>query len=79
MSALLNSLWAMCLGAVALFGFFAVMGGFAPGDVLWLTLVVVCLGAAFAIHQLRVAHELNEHEDDEMVRQLQRIRERRGF
>jgi fatty acid desaturase len=79
MSALLNSLWAMCLGAVALFGFFAVMGGFAPGDVLWLSLVVAFLAAAFVIHQLRVAHELSEHEDDEMVRQLQRIRERRGF
>jgi hypothetical protein len=79
MSALLNSLWAMCLGAVALFGFFAVMGGFAPGDVLWLSLVVAFLAAAFVIRQLRVGHELSEHEDDEMVRQLQRIRERRGF
>jgi hypothetical protein len=79
MNALLNSLWAMCLGAVALFGFFAVMGGFAPGDVLWLSLVVAFLAAAFVIHQLRVGHELSEHEDDEMVRQLQRIRERRGF
>jgi hypothetical protein len=79
MSALLNSLWAMCLGAVALFGFFAVMGGFAPGDVLWLSLVVAFLAAAFVIHQLRVTHEVSEHEDDEMVRQLQRIRERRGF
>jgi fatty acid desaturase len=80
MSGMLNFLWALCVGAVALFAFFAVMGGFAPGDVLWLTLIVALLGVLFVIHQLRVSHELHEHsEDDPMIRQVQRIRERRGF
>jgi fatty acid desaturase len=80
MSGLLNFLWALCVGAVALFAFFAVMGGFAPGDVLWLTLIVAFLGCLFLIHQIRVSRELSEHdEDDPMVRQVQRIRERRGF
>jgi 4-hydroxybenzoate polyprenyltransferase len=79
MSGMLNFLWGLCLGAVALFGFFAVIGGFAPGDVLWLTLVVAFLGLMFAIHQMHVGHELSEHGNDPMVRQVQRIRERRGF
>jgi hypothetical protein len=80
MSGLLNFLWGLCLGAVVLFGFFAVMGGIAPGDVLWLTLMVAFLAVMFVIHQIRVSHELREHhEDDALTRQMQRIRERRGF
>jgi fatty acid desaturase len=80
MSGVLNFLWALCAGAVALFAFFAVMGGFAPGDVLWLTLIVAFLGLMFVIHQIRVSHELREHdESDPLIRQVQRIRERRGF
>jgi hypothetical protein len=79
MGGMLNFLWALCVGAVALFGFFVVMGGFAPGDVIWLSLIVACLAALFAIHQVRVAHEVSEHTDDRLVRQVQRIRERRGF
>jgi fatty acid desaturase len=76
---MLNFLWAACVGAVALFSFFAVLGGFSPSDVLWLTVIVAFLAALFVIHQVRVGHELSEHEDDDLVRQLQRIRERRGF
>jgi fatty acid desaturase len=81
MSVMFNFLWALCVGAVALFGFFVVMGGFAPGDVLWLTLVVVSLGALFAAHQMHLRRELSEHHehDDETLREVQRIRERRGF
>jgi fatty acid desaturase len=79
MGSMLNFLWAACVGAVALFGFFAVLGGFSPSDVFWLTLIVAFLAALFVIHQLRVSHELSEHRDDELVRQLQKIRERRGF
>ena len=55
------------------------MGGFSPGDVLWLTLIVAFLGAMFVIHQVRLSHELHEHGDDSMTREVQRIRERRGF
>jgi hypothetical protein len=81
MSAVLRAFWALCVGMVGLFAFFVVMGGFAPGDVLWLTLIVAALGALFLIHQMRVRHELSEHhdQDDELLRQVQRIRERRGF
>jgi fatty acid desaturase len=79
MTGMLNFLWAACVGAVALFGFFAVLGGFSPSDVLWLTVIVAFLAALFVIHQVRVAHELSEQGDDELARQLQKIRERRGF
>jgi hypothetical protein len=33
----------------------------------------------FVIHQLRLSHELGEHGDEPMLREVQRIRERRGF
>jgi uncharacterized membrane protein len=82
MNDLLNFLWALCVGVVALFAFFAVMGGFSPGDVLWLTLIVAVLGAMFVIHQMQVSHELHRHGrggDEPLSRQIQRIRERRGF
>jgi hypothetical protein len=79
MSGLLKFLWALCVGAVALFAFLVVMGAFSPGDVLWLTLTVAALGAMFVIHQVRVTHELHEHRGDSMTREVQRIRERRGF
>jgi fatty acid desaturase len=79
MSRVLNFLWALSVGAVALFGFFAVMGGFSPGDVLWLTLIVAFLAVLFVIHQVRVSHELSEHGDEPGLREVQRIRERRGF
>jgi fatty acid desaturase len=65
---------------VALFAFFAVMGGFAPGDVLWLTLIVAFLAVMFVIHQIRLSRELHEHsEEDPVVHQVQQSRERRGF
>jgi hypothetical protein len=77
---MLNVFWALCVGVVALFGFLVVMGGIAPGDVLWLTLAVVCLGALFVAHQMHMRHQLaDHHHDDEMLRQVQKIRERRGF
>ena len=79
MNGVLNFLWALCVGAVALFGFFAVMGGFSPGDVLWLTLIVAFLALLFVVHQIRLSRELHEHGDDPVTRQVQRIRERRGF
>ncbi len=79
MSGLLNFLWACCVGAVALFAFFVVMGGFSPGDVLWLTLIVAALAAMFVIHQVRVSRGLHEHGGDSITREVQQIRERRGF
>jgi len=79
MSGLFNFLWALCVGAVALFGFLVVMGAFSPGDVLWLTLIVAVLAVLFVIHQVRIARELHGHREDRMTREVQQIRERRGF
>lgn len=42
-------------------------------------MIVAFFAALFVIHQVRVGRELSEHGDDELVRQIQRIRERRGF
>ena len=70
MSRVLNFLWALSVRAVALFGFFALMGGFSPGDVLWLTLIVAILAVLFVIHQMRVSHELSEHSDEPVLREV---------
>jgi hypothetical protein len=38
------------------------------------------MDTGFVIHQIRVSHELREHdESDPLIRRVQRIRERRGF
>jgi len=43
-------------------------------------MIVASLAALFVIHQVRVGRELSEHgDDDELARQIQRIRERRGL
>ena len=72
-----RAFWAGCIGIVVLFAFFAVIGGFSPGDVIWLTAAVCVLAAAFAVHSYRVRRELAGHGG--LSREYQRLRERRGF
>ena len=71
--------WAVCLGIVVLFAFFAAIGGFAPGDVLWLTAAVCVLAVAFTIHAIRVGVFLRGARSGETIRELNGLRERRGF
>ena len=49
------------------------MGGFSPGDVLGLTLIVAFLAVLLVIHQMRVSHESVEHGDEPVLREMQRI------
>ncbi|MEK6277872.1 MAG: hypothetical protein AABM29_07665 [Actinomycetota bacterium] len=71
--------WVACLGVVVLFCFFAAIGGFNPGDVLWLTAAVCILAVAFTIHAIRVGIVLREARTGETIRELNELRERRGF
>lgn len=71
--------WALCLGVVVLFAFFAAIGGFSPADVIWLSILVAVLAIAFTIRAIRVGHVLRGPRSDESQRVLNDLRERRGF
>jgi heme exporter protein D len=68
-----------CLGVVVVFGFFALLGLFAPGDVIWLTIGMAVLAAAVLVHSVLVRHELDEGGGNAVARSVNALRERRGF
>jgi hypothetical protein len=71
--------WAACLGVVVLFGFEAVIGGFSPGETLWLTIAICVLAVVFSVHAVRVGMFLRGARTGETIRELNGLRERRGF
>jgi hypothetical protein len=75
----LTGLMITFLGVIVVFAFFALLGLFAPGDVLWLTIGMAVLAAAVLIHSLLVRHELGEGGMNEVARSINALRERRGF
>jgi hypothetical protein len=79
LSRMLGPLSVLCLGIVVMFVFFATLGGIAPGDVLWPTIVVGALAMLFAARALFVRHKLGEHGNQSMLRPVNSLRERRGF
>jgi hypothetical protein len=76
---MLGPLSVICLGAVAMYVFFAALGGISPSDVIWPTIVVAVLAVLFAVRSLYVRHELGEHGNQTMLRSVNSLRERRGF
>jgi hypothetical protein len=79
LSRMLGPLSVLCLGAVVMFVFFAALGEVSPGEVLWPTIVIGALAVLFAARSLIVRHELGEHGNRNMLRQVNSLRERRGF
>jgi hypothetical protein len=75
----LTGLMIAFLGLIVVFAFFALLGLFSPGDVLWLTIGMAVLGAAVLIHSLLVRHQLDEGGMNEVARSINALRERRGF
>ena len=45
-----ESFWILALAVIVLFAFFVALGAFAPGDVLWVTLLVVVLCVLWIVH-----------------------------
>ncbi len=74
-----NVFWALVIGAVALYGFFAVLGAISLADLVWLTVLIGMLGILAAVHFIRVRRALSDHRHDAMARALHGWRERRGF
>jgi hypothetical protein len=74
-----NALWALVLGTITLFCFFAVIGAIDPGDVAWLTVAVGVLAVIAIVHFVRIRHELDTNTRGELARSVNAWRERRGF
>ena len=74
------SFWIAVTGMVILYGFFIVLATISPGQVAAVTSVVVALAALVTVRNLRLASELADRGGDPHLRRdLNRIRERRGF
>jgi hypothetical protein len=79
LSAGLGVFWVLCLGAVVLYAFFAVLGAFDPGEVMWLTIAVGVLGLACVIHFIRIRRALGDGRHEDLARRVHAMRETRGF
>jgi hypothetical protein len=79
LSRMLGPLSVICLGAVAMYVFFAALGGISPSEVLWPTIVVGALAILFAVRSLVVRHELGARGSQTTLRSVNSLRERRGF
>jgi hypothetical protein len=74
--AAVDAFWALAIGVIAAYAFFAALGAFAPGDVLGITiavgiLVVLCFARAWMHRGARASHDKDPR--------LTHARERRGF
>jgi hypothetical protein len=79
LSRMLGPLSVLCLGAVVMFVFFALLAGVAPSEVVWPTIVVGVLALLFAVRSLVVRHELGARGSQATMRSVNALRERRGF
>jgi uncharacterized membrane protein len=79
LSTLANFLWTLALGIVALYAFFLAINAFAPGEVRWLTAAVAILALLLAVHFARLHRALQRGGPNEARRELNAMRERRGF
>jgi hypothetical protein len=74
------SFWIVVIGSVVLYGFFILLATIPPGQVVAVTSVVAGLAAVFTVRNVRLAAELADRGGDpHLRRELNRIRERRGF
>lgn len=71
--------WVLCLGAIAMFAFFAALGAFDPGEVMWLTITMGVLALLSFVHFVRVRRALDGGANLELARTVHAMRERRGF
>ncbi|HWH92785.1 MAG TPA: hypothetical protein VNT03_02895 [Baekduia sp.] len=67
--------WALALGVIAAYAFFAALGAFSPGDALGVTIAVAVLVGLF-VARAWLIRRANRHERDP---RLVHARERRGF
>lgn len=74
------SFWVIVIGTVVLYCFFVIVATISPGEVAAATALVAALAAIFTLRNLRLAAQLADRGGDPQLRRdLNRIRERRGF
>jgi hypothetical protein len=73
--AALDAFWALAIGLIAAYAFFAALGAFNPGDVMGVTIAV---GILVVLCALRVWIE-RKHAEAQRDPRLVHARERRGF
>ncbi|WP_272472942.1 hypothetical protein [Baekduia alba] len=71
-----DAFWALGIGVIAAYVFFAALGAFSPGDVLGVTIAVAILVGLFCLRAWSTSHRRREHDKDP---RLVHARERRGF
>jgi len=76
---MLGPLSVVCLGAVAMYVFFAALGGISPNEVIWPTIVVAVLALLFLVRSFVVRRELAAGGAHTTARSVNSLRERRGF
>jgi TRAP-type C4-dicarboxylate transport system permease large subunit len=69
-----DAFWALAIGVIAAYVFFAALGAFSPGDVLGVTIAVAILVGLFCVRGWR-----NRRREPEKDPRLTHARERRGF
>jgi TRAP-type C4-dicarboxylate transport system permease large subunit len=69
-----DTFWALALGVIAAYAFFAALGAFSPGDVLGVTIAVGILVALFLVRAWSMRRVAAERDP-----RLAHARERRGF
>jgi hypothetical protein len=74
------SFWIVVVGAIALYVFFMTVAAISPAEVAGVTIAVAAMTTVFTLRSLRLASELADRGGDPRLRRnLNRIRERRGF
>ena len=72
--------WGASLGVIILFLFLVAFAGLGISQVTWLSVAVLALLVAFAIHAIRLGRTMRgTGGNDRLSRSLNSLRERRGF
>lgn len=75
-----RAFWVLVIGAVVLYVFFVTLASISPTEVAGMTSVVAALAIVFTARNMRIASELADPGGDPQLRRdLNHMRERRGF
>lgn len=64
---------------VALYAFGLLLGMYSLAETFWIAIVMALLAAIFALNQWRLSRALRDHTDEELAREVHKLREKRGF
>ena len=63
----------------ALYAFGLILGMYSLSETYWIAIIMAFGAGLFALHQWRLSKVLSTHEDEELARELHKLREKRGF